>query len=336
MKRIKTGVIGLGRIGKIHLENIRLHIPEAEIVAVSDPLVRYEQNGVRSMGAEELIRSSETEAVVVCSPTNTHADYIELAAKAGKHIFCEKPHDLSLSRVLETLAVVDKHNVKLMLGFNRRFDPNFLKIRELVKAGKIGDPHILKITSRDPGPPPAEYLKSSGGMFLDMVIHDFDMARYIMGKEVTEVYASAAVLTDPVIRDAGDIDTAITTLRFADGSMAVIDNSRKAVYGYDQRLEIFGSKGMAMVTNNTPDNHTYYNAEGMHGPLPLNFFMERYTASYLYEMKMFFKALSENMPLPVTGHDGLMAMAIALAAGLSVKEGRPVRIEEILSYERAR
>lgn len=333
MKKIKVGILGLGRIGKIHFENIKLNIPEAEIVAVADPLNPYSQNGISSCEANELIGMPGIEAVVICTPTDTHANYIEKAANAGKHIFCEKPHDLSLTTVLESLAIVERSKVKLMLGFNRRFDPNFLKVKNLVKAGKVGEPHILKITSRDPAPPPLAYLKSSGGMFLDMAIHDFDMARYIMNKEVVEVYASASVLTDPLISTAGDIDTAITTLRFKDGSMAVIDNSRKAVYGYDQRLEVFGSKGMVKVDNNHPDNHMFYDAEGTHASLPLNFFMERYTVSYLNEMKMFFKALTENSELPVTGHDGLQAMVIALAASLSVKEKRPVKINEILEKE---
>jgi myo-inositol 2-dehydrogenase/D-chiro-inositol 1-dehydrogenase len=333
MKKINVGILGLGRIGKIHFENIKLNIPEAEIIAAADPYNPYSENGITACGADELLAMSGIDAVIICTPTDTHAEYIEKAAKAGKNIFCEKPHDLSLSTVMESLAIVEKNKVKLMLGFNRRFDPNFLKVKSLVNEGKIGDPHILKITSRDPGPPPLSYIKSSGGMFLDMAIHDFDMARYIMNKDVSEVYSSASVLTDPMIGEAGDIDTAITTLRFKDGTMAVIDNSRKAVYGYDQRLEVFGSKGMAKVDNNYPDNHQLYDAEGTHASLPLNFFMERYTASYLYEMKMFFKAITENTDMPVTGQDGLQAMAIALAASLSVKERRPVQISEILSIK---
>lgn len=333
MKKVTVGIIGLGRIGKIHFENLKRNIPEATVLAVSDPLVNFEDNGIASCTPEELIAMKGMDAVIICSPTDTHATYIEQSAKAGKHIFCEKPHDLSLHRVLETLKVVDQEKVKLMLGFNRRFDPNFLKIRNLVNAGRVGDPHVLKITSRDPAPPPLTYLRSSGGMFLDMAIHDFDMARYIMGKEVEEVYSSAAVLTDPVIQEAGDIDTAVTTLKFSDGSMAVIDNSRKAVYGYDQRLEIFGSKGMAKVDNNMPDNHELYDAQGTHGSLPLNFFMERYTASYLYEMKMFIESLESNADVPVSGYDGLKAMAIALAARKSVDENRPVHLSEILKED---
>lgn len=331
MKKIKVGILGIGRIGKIHFENLKLNIPGVEVMAASDPLLKIEPSGIPLTTAEELIAMKDMDAVVICSPTGTHAEYIEMAAGAGKHIFCEKPLDLSLSRVNRTLEVVAKANVKLMVGFNRRFDPNFLKIKNLVKGGNVGDPHILKITSRDPGPPPIAYLKSSGGMFMDMSIHDFDMARHIMGKEVTEVFSSATVLTDPVIREAGDIDTAITTLRFSDGSMAVIDNSRKAVYGYDQRLEVFGSKGMAKIDNNLPDNHSLYNDKGMHGSLPLDFFLERYITSYLNEMKIFVQALQENIAIPVTGEDGRKAMVIALAAWQSVKQNRPVTIEEIIS-----
>ncbi|MCK5208157.1 MAG: inositol 2-dehydrogenase, partial [Cyclobacteriaceae bacterium] len=210
-----------------------------------------------------------------------------------------------------------------------RFDPNFLKIKSMVDAGQVGDPQILKITSRDPGPPPISYIKVSGGLFMDMAIHDFDMARYIMNKEVVEVYSRGAVLVDPAIGDAGDIDTALTTLTFEDGTMANIDNSRKAVYGYDQRLEVFGSKGMVKADNNFPDNHQHYSADGIHGSLPLNFFLERYTTSYLNEMAAFFKSIRTGEDLPVSGKDGLEAMKIALAALKSVKENRPVLVYEV-------
>ena len=268
--------------------------------------------------------------MIICSPTDTHADYVIKAANAGKHIFCEKPLDLSLEKVAITLDVVEKSGVKLMLGFNRRFDPNFLKIKSMVDAGQVGDPQILKITSRDPGPPPVSYIRVSGGLFMDMAIHDFDMARYIMNKEVVEVYSRGAVLVDPAIGEAGDIDTALTTLTFEDGTMANIDNSRRAVYGYDQRLEVFGSKGMVKADNNYPDNHQYFGANEISGSLPLNFFLERYTASYLNEMSAFFDSVQNNEDLPVSGKDGLEAMKIALAAKISVSENRPVKIEELI------
>lgn len=334
MKKIKVGVAGAGRIGKIHIENILERFPRVELVLVADQSAEAETyikgKGLNyASGFDAIIQNSEIEAVIICSPTDTHANFIEQAAKAGKHIFCEKPLDLSLDQVVKTLQVVEESKVKLMLGFNRRFDPNFLKIKSMVAEGKIGDPQILKITSRDPGPPPVSYIKVSGGLFMDMAIHDFDMARYIMNKEVVEVYSKGAVMVDKAIGEAGDIDTALTTLTFADGTMANIDNSRKAVYGYDQRLEVFGSKGLVKADNNYPDNHQYFSDDGIHGSLPLNFFLERYTTSYLNEMSAFFQSIEQGADVPVTGKDALEAMKIALAALKSVKENRPVRIEEI-------
>lgn len=326
---VKIGLIGFGRIGKIHFNNIQQRIPEAEIVMVSDPLADFTGINVKVATAEEIINHPEVEAVILCSPTDTHADYVEMCALAGKHIFCEKPLDLSLERIIKTLDLVKTTGVKLMLGFNRRFDANFLKIKNLVSNGNIGEPQLLKVTSRDPGPPPLKYLKESGGMFLDMTIHDFDMARYIMGKEVKQVYASAAVFLGDDIKDANDVDTAVITLKFEDDSMAVIDNSRKAVYGYDQRLEVFGSNGMVNVDNNKPDNHFFYNENGVHSALPLHFFLERYTESYLSEMREFINALKTNSSIPVGGEDALAATLIALAAKKSVQENRPVTIEEI-------
>lgn len=329
MKKIKVGVIGMGRIGKIHFDNLKNQIENVEVVAVSDPFLVNEV-GVPNISSKELINHSDIDAIVICSPTDTHAGYISQCAQAGKHIFCEKPHDLSIDRVLETLKEVKDSGVSLMLGFNRRFDPNFQKIRSLVQQGEIGDVHLLKITSRDPGPPSLDYLKSSGGMFLDMTIHDFDMARFITGKEVEEVFAVAGAFASDDVKLAGDFDTAVITLKFEDGTMAVIDNSRKAIYGYDQRLEVFGSKGMAKVDNNKPDTHMLYNQHGAHGALPLNFFMERYTLSYRLEMQKFIQAQVENQPIPVSGIDGLKAMIIALAAQLSVEKTQPVSIREIM------
>lgn len=329
MKNINVGIIGLGRIGQIHFENLKFHLPNVNLVMVAEPLTTGTFQGVPVGTAEEVIQHEKIEAVVICSPTDTHSVYIEQCALAGKDIFCEKPHDLSLNRVVCTLESVKNAGVKLMLGFNRRFDGNFKKIHQLVVQNKIGDPTILKITSRDPGAPPLEYLKNSGGMFMDMSIHDFDMARFIMGKEVEKVYASAGVFSSQEVKEAGDIDTAITTLTFTDGSMAVIDNSRKAVYGYDQRLEVFGSNGMAQIDNNKHDSHLFYDAVGSHGALPLDFFMDRYVDSYKNEMEMFIQALCEDQPVPVDGQDGMEAMMIALAAHFSVEEGRPVMLDEI-------
>ena len=338
MKKLKLGVIGTGRIGKVHIATLVQSVPQAEIVAIADVNITGAQEVAKSFGIgivysnyQDVINHPDVEAVVICSPTDTHAQYIVEIARAGKHIFCEKPVDLSLEVIQNALAEVTKAGVKLMVGFNRRFDPNFAKIKQLVETGKIGDPHILKITSRDPAPPPAEYSAVSGGMFMDMTIHDFDMARFIAGSEVTEVYTNAAVLVDPAIGEAGDVDTAIITLTFANGAIGVIDNSRKAVYGYDQRVEIFGSKGMATADNNYPENHRYFGADGVHGSLPLNFFMERYLEAYANEMKIFCDAVVNDLPLPVSGFDGLQSVAIALAAKKSYLEHRPVKLSEVLN-----
>jgi myo-inositol 2-dehydrogenase/D-chiro-inositol 1-dehydrogenase len=336
MKKLNVAVAGLGRIGKIHLKNLCRNFAEINVIAVMDVL-----DESKSIAAEfnvpvfvktydELLAQPDLDAVVICSPTDTHANYVIKAAKAGKHIFCEKPLDLSLEKVQEVLNIVENSGVKLMLGFNRRFDPEFRKIRELVVNDAIGDVQIVKITSRDPGPPPVSYIKASGGMFLDMTIHDFDMARFITGKRVKEVFAKGAVMVDPEIGNAGDIDTAIITLTFEDDSMAVIDNCRKAVYGYDQRLEVFGSKGMAQAENNFPNSHKIYTESGVSSDLPLHFFLERYDASYNHEIRDFIDALKNGTPLPVDGNDGLLSIAIGMAAKKSIEEARPVKISEIL------
>jgi len=219
--------------------------------------------------------------------------------------------------------------VKFQVGFNRRFDPNFRRVRDLVAEGKVGQPHLLRITSRDPGPPPLEYVKASGGIFLDMTIHDFDMARFLMGSEVEEIYAAGAVLVDPQIGKLGDLDTALITLRFSSGAIGAIDNSRKAVYGYDQRVEVFGSAGMAAAANETPDRHSFSNAEGVHGPLPLYFFLERYLESYRAEMQAFVDCVLQDKTPPVTGLDGRIPVVMGLAARKSATENRPVRLSEI-------
>jgi len=335
MEKINIGIAGLGRIGKIHLKNLSRNFPEVNVLGVMDVFDESKKiakkfnvsNFVKTF--DELLAIEGLNAVAICSPTNTHAEYVEKAAKAGKHIFCEKPLDLSLARLVEVLKVVRESGVKLMLGFNRRFDPEFRRIRELVVAGAIGDPQVVKITSRDPGPPPVEYIKVSGGLFLDMTIHDFDMARYISGKKVKEVFARGAVLVDQAIGEAGDIDTAVITLVFEDDTMAVIDNSRQAVYGYDQRLEVFGNKGMARADNKFPNTHELYTDKGILGDLPLYFFLERYDESYNQEIKEFVEALSSGKDMPCSGEDGLMSLAIGLAAKKSLETNKPVRLDEI-------
>jgi len=254
---------------------------------------------------------------------------IEDAAAAGKHIFCEKPIDFDLKRIDRALEVVEKAGVKLQIGFNRRFDPNFRRVRELVADGQVGVPHILRITSRDPAPPPISYVQVSGGIFLDMTIHDFDMARYLMDSEVEEVFAAGAVRVDPAIGEAGDIDTVVITLTFANGAIGTIDNSRQAVYGYDQRVEVFGSGGMAAAENNTPDRTILSTAKSVQSALPLHFFVERYTDSYIAEMKAFIRCIQEDLPPPVNGLDGGAAVRIGYAAKRSLQERRPVRLDEV-------
>lgn len=338
MEKLNIGIIGAGRIGKVHTETISQSVGNVNIKAIMDTSIpeakklayRFHVPAFTN-NYKDILNNSEIDAVLICSPTNTHAQYIVESAQAGKHIFCEKPVDLDLNIIQNAIDVVEKSNVKLMVGFNRRFDPNFKKVKQMVDEGKIGVPHILKITSRDPAPPPVEYIAASGGMFLDMTIHDFDMARYIVGSEVEEVFVAAGVMVDKKIGQAGDVDTALITLKFENGAMGVIDNSRKAVYGYDQRVEVFGSKGMIKVDNNAPDNHNYYNEEGVHASLPLNFFMDRYIEAYAREIKEFCTAVIEEKPVPVNGKDGLLSVAIGLAVKKSFAEKRVVKVSEVLA-----
>jgi len=334
--KVRIAVIGVGRIGKIHAENLATRIPDAELAAVADLNLEAAQEIAGQFHAPVAVADYRTllddpglQAVAICSSTDTHAQIIGEAAAAGKHIFCEKPIDLTLQRIDRALAAVNEAGVKLQVGFNRRFDPNFRKVREMVAAGKIGTPHLLRITSRDPAPPPPEYVKVSGGIFLDMTIHDFDMACYLIADAVTEVYVAGGVMVDPRIGEAGDIDTAVTTLRFAKGAIGTIDNSRKAVYGYDQRVEVFGSAGMVAAANDTPDTHVYSNTEGVHSALPLYFFLERYTESFIAEMKEFVACVQNDTAPPVTGRDGRIPVVMAMAARKSLEENRPVALDEI-------
>jgi myo-inositol 2-dehydrogenase/D-chiro-inositol 1-dehydrogenase len=336
--KVTIGLIGAGRIGKLHAGHLATRVPAAALVAVADIDLAAAQETAAQFNVPvavtdygRLLDDPAIEAVVIASATDTHAEIAQQAAAAGKHIFCEKPIDFDLRRIDATLAAVAQAGVKFQVGFNRRFDPNFRRVRELVAAGKVGAPHLLRITSRDPAPPPLAYVRVSGGMFLDMTIHDFDMARYLMGGEVTEIYAAGAVLVDPAIGQAGDLDTAAITLRFASGAIGTIDNSRRAVYGYDQRVEVFGSGGMVAVANNTPDTHVYSDAHGVHSALPLHFFLERYTESYVAELQAFVACVQNDTPPPVTGVDGRIPVVMGLAAQKSCKENRPVRLSEIVT-----
>ncbi len=334
---IKVGIIGAGRIAKVHAESIVYHIPGVEVVAVSDPFLNDEAEkfmknlGVKKLSKDykDIINDKSIDAVLICSPTNTHSQYSIEAAQAGKHIFCEKPVDMDIDKIKETVKAVEKAGVKFQVGFNRRFDHNFAKVKSLVKEGKVGDIHIVRINSKDPAAPPAGYVKGSGGMFMDMTIHDFDMARFLSGSEVEEVFAYGTVLVDPEIGKAGDIDTAVITLKFANGALGVIENSRQAAYGYDQRVEVFGNKGAVSVSNDTPTSAVLSTKEGVQCEKPLYFFLERYMESFTEEKKQFFAAIRNNTAVPVDATDGLKPVLIAKAAFKSMKEGRPVKISEI-------
>lgn len=335
-KKLKIGIIGAGRIGKLHAENIVNNFKDVEIKAIADIFANKIQDWAKNLGINnvyedyhEILKDEEIAAVLICSSTNTHAKITIEAANAGKHIFCEKPIDFDVKKIKEALDAVDKAGVKFQIGFNRRFDHNFKKVSELVKAGKVGEPHIIKVTSRDPQAPPIEYVKVSGGMFIDMTIHDFDMVRYLSGSEVEEVYTNAAVLVDPQIGEAGDVDTAIISLKLKNGAIGVIDNSRSAAYGYDQRVEVFGSLGAVTVSNDTDTSAVLHTVDGIVADKPKYFFLERYKDSFVAEMKEFFEAIINDTNTPVTGIDGLNPVLIGMAAKKSYEENRPVRLDEI-------
>ena len=336
MKQLNIGIIGAGRIGKVHMQSITYNVPGAKVLGITDVFKDGLQELADKYAIEkvyedykEMLADKDIDAVLVCSSTDTHADISIEAAEAGKHIFCEKPVDLTPEKVKAVIAAVEKAGVKLQVGFNRRFDHNFAHVRSLINEGKVGDLELIKITSRDPAPPPAEYAAVSGGMFLDMTIHDFDMARFLAGCDVTEVYVNATCLVDPALGEAGDVDTAIINLKFENGALGVIDNSRRAAYGYDQRIEVFGSLGAAMAANDTPTNVTVMNADGVTTDKPLYFFLERYMQSFRDEMIQFVDAVQNDKPTPTTGLDGLNSILVALAAKKSVAEGRAVKISEI-------
>lgn len=335
MKKLNVGIIGAGRIGQVHAKSITYHIPQAKIVAISDIYYEGAKRVAESLGIpnayedyHEILNNPEIDAVLICSSTDTHADIAVEAAEAGKHIFCEKPVDLTVAKIKKVIAAVEKAGVKLQIGFNRRYDHNFAEIKRLANDGKLGKLQTIKITSRDPEPPSIDYVKVSGGIFLDMTVHDFDMARFI-GGEVEEVYANAAVTVDEAIGEAGDVDTALIALKFKNGAIGVIDNCRKACYGYDQRLEVFGTGGQASAANDTPTNVSYINENGNMTDKPLYFFLERYMQSFTDEMTEFINAVQNDESTKTTVNDGLEALRLGLAAKLSVKEHRPVKLSEI-------
>ncbi len=333
--QLNIGLIGAGRIGRVHVANLT-RLPAARLQVVADVNEAAAQACATQYGIpqatgdyEAVLADPAIGAVVICSSTDTHARIIAEAAAAGKHIFCEKPIALDLAAIDRALAAVDRAGVKLQIGFNRRFDANYRRVRQAITGGEIGALRLLHIISRDPTPPPIEYIRVSGGMFMDMTIHDFDMVRFLTGSEVEEVYTMAAVTVDPAIGAAGDVDTAVITLRFANGVIGTIDNSRQAAYGYDQRVEALGSGGAISTANNYPNTATISDGTSIHRDLPLNFFMERYTDSFLAEIQAFVAAVQQDTPVPVTGNDGRTPVLLAMAALQSHREGRPVRLSEV-------
>lgn len=335
MAKLNIGIIGAGRIGQLHADNI-IQSDMMELKGIADVNTghlkgtRFErQAGYITEKPEKIFQDKGIDAVFVCTSTDTHVHYIEECAKQGKHIFCEKPVSFNNEETKRVIGVADEANVKLQVGFNRRFDKHFKKIKELISEGELGDLHIIKITSRDPGAPPEEYVSRSGGLFMDMTIHDFDMIRFLAGSEVKDITAKGANLIDPMFKKYDDIDTAIVTVTFENGALGVIDNSRQAVYGYDQRIEVFGSEGSAVADNEMNTNVVVSKREYVRSDKPKHFFLERYKDAFVQEIHEFAGAILNGTPLTCTGNDGWKAEQLAKAAKISYEENRTVSIDEV-------
>jgi myo-inositol 2-dehydrogenase/D-chiro-inositol 1-dehydrogenase len=330
-----VGVIGVGRIGRMHAELLARRVPGATVTRVHDTHEESARDVAETLGVvaagglDELLAAGDVDAVAICTSTDTHAELIVAAAQAGKPIFCEKPVSLDLVEVDRALAAVDAAGVPFQIGFNRRFDPAHAAVAAAVADGEIGQPQLVRISSRDPAPPPVDYIRNSGGIFLDMTIHDFDMARFVTDSEVVEVYARGAVRVDPEIGDAGDVDTAVVLLEHVNGCLTTIDNSRRAVYGYDQRVEVFGSAGMAASDNPLVHSAIVRSESGARAATLPYFYLDRYVPSYLREWEAFVGAVSAGATPPVTGVDARAPLVIGLAAWRSLREGRAVRIDEV-------
>lgn len=332
-KELVVGVIGGGRIGKLHTKNL-VQMPGVKVKAVADifadnmPIFEAEYGVPLVSDFDTIFNDDEIDAVFICTPTDTHVELIKKAAAAKKHIFCEKPISFSDEETVENYHIVKEAGVKFQLGVNRRFDRNFAQVKKHVQDGSIGDIQLLRIDSRDPEAPPLSYVKSSGGLFFDMMIHDFDMARFITGSEVKEVYATGDALVNPELEGI-DVDTAIVTLTFENGCLGVISNSRQAVYGYDQRLEAFGSKGASQAENELVNNVVLSDESGVHSQKPLHFFLERYNDAYIKEVEEFLTAIKDDTDTVVTYEDGIMAQRLAFAANESLKTGQPVKVKKL-------
>lgn len=335
---VRIGIIGAGRIGKVHCESIGRYVKNAVVACVADPFMdEGTEQTLRALGAEkvtkdyrEILADKSVDAVLICSSTDTHAQISVEAIKAGKHVFCEKPVDHDVKKILTVKEALQGGGVKYQVGFNRRFDHNFEAVKKAIDTGRIGHLDVLKICSRDPAAPSADYIKVSGGIFLDMTIHDFDMVRYLSSDEVESVYAVGGVTVDKAIGEAGDIDTAVVTMKLKGGALAVIDNCRRAAYGYDQRAEAFGSLGQIAVANDAASTAVISDANGVTAEKPLYFFLERYMQAYVKEVSEFVRCIEEDRPVPVGIEDGLQAVVIGLAAKRSLQTGAPVRLDDIV------
>ena len=332
---VRVGIVGVGRIGRMHADLLTRVVPRATVTRIFDAHAPAAEAVAAELGvpaardADELLAAEDVDAVAICSSTPTHASLVEAAAAAGRAIFCEKPVSLALEEVDRALLAVERAGVPFQIGFNRRFDPGHQSVRDAVRSGAIGEPHLVRISSRDPGPPPLDYVRASGGIFLDMTIHDFDMARYVTGSEVVEVFARGTLRIEPSFAEAGDVDTAVVTLAHADGCLTVIDNSRQAVYGFDQRVEVLGSMGMAASENPLAHAGVVRTAEGARASRLPTFFLDRYVPSYVRGWEAFVQAVRDGAAPPVGAEDARAPLVIGLAARRSLREGRPVRVEEV-------
>ena len=331
---IRTGLLGCGRIGQVHGQNLAVN-PGAMLVALYDEVAETAQNlaqktGAEIRGSDEIIQADDIDAVLICTPTNTHYNLIHMAAEAKKAIFCEKPIDLSLARSQECVQVVERIGVPFMVAFNRRFDPNFAALQQRLQAGEAGEIELVNILSRDPAPPPLELMQSNGGLFQDMMIHDFDMARFLVGEEFVELYATGSVLVDQKIAAIDDIDTAGVILKAASGKICQISNSRRASYGYDQRVEVHGSKGMLRVDNLLENSVEAATKDGFHRAPTMHFFLERYQLAYSRELAHFIHSLNSGDAMTPNGQDGIQAQKLAEAATTSYHKGVGVNISDFL------
>ncbi len=332
MQKIRVGVLGSGRQGSIHAKNLAYNIESAKLVAVADPIkANWANSNIEGIEFYEdctrVLEDPDIDAVIIASSTDTHEEMILKACANRKHIFCEKPLALTMDAIDNCLKAVKESGVKFMLGFNRRFDPSFAKIRDMVREGKLGIPQVISIFSRDPAPPHFDYLKVSGGFFFDTTVHDFDMARYIMGDEMVEVYARGDALVFDDIRGLNDLDTTLVSVKFKSGAFGNISNSRINAYGFEQRVEVFGSSGALIGRNKQETQVEYRDINGVHTDKYLHFFTERYPEAFMYELKHFIEAIRDGKDVPVTGRDAKIAVLLSMAARESLQKNLPVKLD---------